>query len=71
MAPKNCGYIKAKGKRYQVKSDQLRCRKARKVATRFMRGRGSGKFTCTRYSGSSNVKAQCRKGQAVIFVIRR
>ena len=70
VPPKDCGYIKAKGKRYNIKADVVRCRKARKVSRRYMTGGGSGRFSCQRYTGT-NIKARCVKGKAIIYVIKR
>jgi hypothetical protein len=53
VPPKDCGIIKVKGKRYNVKSDQLKCTTARKYTTTYLTShhKPSG-YQCNRYSGS-------------------
>ncbi|MDQ3997339.1 MAG: hypothetical protein M3303_10015 [Gemmatimonadota bacterium] len=75
VPPRNCGYIRVSGKRYQIKSDQLRCTTARRYATRYMaRGIRPRGYRCYRYRESS-LKAKCVNRRAnpdkTIFIIKR
>jgi hypothetical protein len=73
MAPKNCGTLSAKGKRYQVKADQIRCDTARRQAARYLRhGTKPRGYSCKSYSASeTSIKFRCTKGVRVVFAIRR
>jgi hypothetical protein len=72
VPPKNCGFMTVKGKRYNVKSDQMRCRKARRKTRSYLKGGGEPRgFDCTRYGRETNIAFRCQKGQAVFFAIRR
>jgi hypothetical protein len=54
VPPKDCGIIKVKGKRYNVKSDQLKCSTARKYTTTYLTSHHKPRgYTCNRYQGSS------------------
>ena len=75
VPPKNCGTITVKGKRYNIKADQLPCKSARTYAARFL---GSNvrphSYACQRYKGSALV-ARCVNTRAnpdrTIFMIKR
>ena len=75
VPPKNCGTITVKGKRYNIKADQLPCTSARIYAARYL---GSGVrprgYSCQRYKGSALV-ARCVNTRAnpdrTIFMIKR
>jgi hypothetical protein len=56
VPPKDCGIVKLKGKRYNIKSDQLKCPTARKYSLTYLKShhKPSG-YTCNRYSGSKIV----------------
>ena len=73
VAPRNCGMMTVKGKRYQVKADQVRCRTAKPQARRYLReGTRPSGFDCRRYSGSSTaLKFRCWKGKKSILAIKR
>ena len=63
VPPKNCGMVAAKGKRFNIKADQIRCTTARRQAKRYLRyGR--------RPSGT-RIKVRCAKGRRTLFAIRR
>jgi hypothetical protein len=72
-APKACGTLSAKGKRYQVKADQIRCSTARRQAGRYLRyGTKPRGYSCKTYSASeTSIKFRCTKGVRVLFAIRR
>jgi len=56
VPPKNCGYIKVKSKRYNVKAKSIRCATAKDYTTRYLRTRWKpSNYKCYRYSGSSLV----------------
>jgi hypothetical protein len=75
VPPKNCGTITVKGKRYNIKADQLTCTKARTYASRYLASstRPPG-YSCRRYKGSALV-ARCENTRAnpdrTIFMIKR
>ena len=54
VPPRDCGRITVKSKRYNIKTDQLTCEKARRYARRYLEtsARPSG-YKCTRYQDSS------------------
>jgi len=72
VPPRNCGMLEAKGRVFNIKADQLRCRKARRYARRYLvnhrRPRG---YSCRDYGRSTSIKFRCSKGARVIFAIRR
>ena len=73
VPPKNCGLMTVKEKRYKIKADQMRCRRARRYSRRYLRShdRPSG-YHCTDYSASeTKLKFRCYRGIKVFFAIRR
>ena len=72
VPPKNCGMVAAKGKRFNIKADQIRCRTARRQAKRYLRygDRPSG-YSCRTFGRSTRIKFRCSKGPRVLFAIRR
>ncbi len=72
VPPRNCGMLEAKGKLFNIKADQLRCRRARRYARRYLvshtRPRG---YHCRDYGRQTSIKFRCSKGARVIFAIRR
>jgi hypothetical protein len=75
VPPRDCGTIRVKGKRYRIKSDQVRCATAKRYATRYMaRGTRPRGYRCYRYRESS-LKAKCVNRRAnpdrTIFIIKR
>jgi hypothetical protein len=72
VPPKNCGMLSVKGKRYQIKADQMRCSSAKTYSRRYLRShsRPSG-YSCRDYSGSTKLKFRCTKRVRVFFAIRR
>ena len=72
VPPKDCGMITAKGKRYQIKADQLRCTTARRASARYLRyGIKPRGYSCRIYGPGTAIKFRCSKGVRVIFAIRR
>lgn len=72
VPPKNCGMLTVKGKRYQVKADQMRCRPARTYTERYLRShiRPTG-YRCSDYGSSTALKFRCAKRTRVFFAIKR
>ena len=72
VPPKNCGHIEVHGRDYQVKAD-IRCKKARRYARRYLAGKGKPTgWSCQRYSPSETAIAfRCTKGSRSLFAIRR
>lgn len=70
VPPRDCNFMTVKGKRYNVKADQMRCQKARKIAKRVLTGRGAKGFTC-QANPSDEIRYYCRKGNRYIFVNKR
>jgi hypothetical protein len=72
VPPKDCGFIRVHHKRYNVKSDQLRCRKARRFSKEYLKGQGRPRgYSCTDYGSETAIEFRCQKGRAVFFAIRR
>ena len=72
VPPRNCGMLEEGGKRFNIKADQLRCRRARKYARRYLashdRPRG---YSCRDYGRGTSIEFRCSNGDRVIFAIRR
>lgn len=72
VPPKNCGIVTVKGKRYQIKADQVTCRTAKTHAIRYLRtGVKPSGWRCTRYPSSSKFKFRCERGVRNIYAIKR
>jgi hypothetical protein len=72
VAPKNCGMLASKGKRYNVKADQIRCRTARRQARRYLASHRKPRgYSCRNYGRGTRIEFRCWKGQRVLFAIRR
>ncbi|HEX8084024.1 MAG TPA: hypothetical protein VF529_07005 [Solirubrobacteraceae bacterium] len=72
VPPKNCGTIKVKGKRYNVKADQISCAAGRRYAERKLRGRGAPRgYKCKKPSRGSAIKVYCEDTPKVFFAILR
>ena len=72
VPPTDCGVITVKGKRYDIKADQLRCRTAKPYASKYLstRRRPSG-YTCRNYGAETKLKFRCSRGIKVFFAIKR
>ena len=72
LPPSDCGTLTVKGKRYSIKSDQLRCATARSHSRRYLstRTRPRG-YTCRDYGAQTKLKFRCSRGSKVFFAIRR
>jgi hypothetical protein len=73
VPPKNCGTMSVKGKRYQVKADQISCSSGRTYARRFLtRGSKPRGYRCRDYpSRKRRVDFYCNNGRKIFFAIRR
>ena len=72
VPPRDCGTTTVKGKRYQIKADQLRCSTAKPHARRYLStGRRPSGYRCTNYSAPRKMKFRCTRGEREIFAIRR
>ncbi|HEX8123258.1 MAG TPA: hypothetical protein VF549_18540 [Solirubrobacteraceae bacterium] len=72
VPPKDCGNLTVKGKRYNIKADQIRCSAGRKYAKRKLEGHGAPRgYTCKKPSSGSALKVYCQNGKKVFFAIRR
>ena len=72
VPPRNCGYMTVKSQRYNIKADQLRCRRARDYARGYLqsRERPSG-YSCRNYGAGTAMKFRCTRGVKVFFAIKR
>jgi hypothetical protein len=72
IPPKNCGMMTVKGKRYQIKADQIKCNSAKTFSRRYLstRARPAG-YRCRDFSGGTKLKFRCSRGIKVFFAIRR
>jgi len=72
VPPRDCGNIAAKGKRYNIRADSLRCGRARTHADRYLTyGRRPSGYSCRNYGRGTRIKFRCSRGSRVIFAIRR
>lgn len=71
VPPTDCGTIKVKATRYDVKSHRVSCRRARDWSRAYLarRKRPSG-WRCDRYTDSALV-FRCRRGGRDFFAVRR
>ena len=72
VPPRNCGMLEAGGKRFNIKADQIRCRRARRYARRYLvqHVKPSG-YSCRKYGRETSIAFRCSKGVRVLFAIRR
>ena len=72
VPPRNCGMLEVKGKRYNIKADQIRCRAARRAARRYLADHVKPHgYSCRNYGSETSIKFRCSKGDRVLFAIRR
>ena len=72
VPPKNCGMMTVKGKRYQIKADQMRCDTAKSHSRRYLRShsRPSG-YRCSDFGAETKLEFRCYRSVRVFFAIRR
>jgi hypothetical protein len=73
VPPRDCGMVEANGQRFNVKADQIRCRKARRYTRRYLvSDRKPRGYSCQDFKPSeTHVRFRCTKGVRVLFAIRR
>jgi len=73
VPPKDCGRMTVKGKRYQVKVDQISCSTGRTYTSRYLaRGSKPRGYRCRENRPKRNsVQLSCSSGRKQLFVIRR
>jgi hypothetical protein len=72
VAPRNCGMLTVKGQRYQVKADQIPCRRAKRWARGYLaRHSHPSGYRCRSFDSSTALEFRCTKGVRVFFAIRR
>jgi hypothetical protein len=72
VPPRDCGMLRAEGKRFNIKADQIRCSTARRQAKRYLvSGREPSGYSCRDYGRGTKIQFRCSKGQRVVFAIRR
>lgn len=73
VPPKNCGSMTVKGKRYQVKADQISCSTGRDHAERYLKTHRKPRgYKCNDVSKARNrVTFTCNNGRKTFFAIRR
>jgi hypothetical protein len=71
VPPKDCGRMKAKHRKYDVKADQIPCKKARPLLKAFInKGHKPKGWHCFHYADSAQ-EYRCEKGIKVIYGNRR
>jgi hypothetical protein len=74
VPPRDCGRISVKGKRYNIKADQMRCADAVRMSRRYLassRRRPRG-YRCRRNNPrETRIVFSCRRGTRNFFAIRR
>jgi hypothetical protein len=72
VPPRDCGMLEVRDKRFNVKSDRIRCRKARRYAKSYLRRHDAPSgYSCRDYGRETKIKFRCSKGVRVLFAIRR
>jgi hypothetical protein len=72
VPPKDCGMLDARGKRFNIKADQIRCRPARRYAKSYLvSSRRPSGYRCRNYGRETRIEFRCWKGERVLFAIRR
>ena len=72
VPPTNCGNVKVKGDKFNVKADQIRCRKAKPFAVDYLKHKDHPRgYKCENYGAGTRIEFRCAKGIKVFFAIRR
>ena len=72
VPPRDCGMLDVRGKRFNVKADQIRCRTARTYARSYLRdSREPSGYRCRDYGRTTSIEFRCSKGDRVLFAVRR
>lgn len=71
VPPTDCGTVRAKSSRYDVKSHRVSCGRARDWSRAYLvRRKRPGGWSCRRYTDSALV-FRCRRGARDFFAVRR
>lgn len=71
VPPTDCGFLTAKGHRYNVKTHLVSCRRARDWSKAYLvRNRRPAGWRCRRYADTALV-FRCRRGGRDFFAIKR
>ena len=73
VPPKDCGMMTVKGKRYQIKADQISCRTGRDHSRRYLATRSKPRgYKCRNLSREKGrVNITCSNGRKNFLAIRR
>ena len=73
VPPKDCGLTKAKGKRYDIKTHLVTCKRGKPWARTYLRsGRKPSGYHCRDYSANvTKFRFICRRGGRDFLAIRR
>lgn len=76
VPPRNCGFMTVKGKRWQVKADQIRCTTAKRYAASYIRSYAVPRYyRCQRGPSGSSLWRKCSAARynpdRVFHIIRR
>ena len=73
VPPTNCGLTTVKGKRYDIKTHQVACRRGKPWARTYLRtGRKPKGYSCRNYSAKvTRFRFICRRGGRDFLAIRR
>ena len=73
VPPKSCGTMTVKGKKYQVKADQISCKTGREHTQRYLSSHRKPRgYSCKDLSKEKGrVTFTCNNGRKVFFAIRR
>ena len=72
VPPTNCGFLKVGGKRYQIKTHRVSCRRARPWSSRYLRyhRRPTG-WRCRDFPRRSSFKFMCERGDRDFYAVKR
>ena len=72
VPPTNCGNVEVKGDKFNVKADQIRCKKARPFAVDYLKRKDRPRgYQCESFGADTRIEFRCAKGIKVFFAIRR
>jgi len=73
VPPKDCGFVKVSGKRYNIKADQMTCKVAVKYSVAYLKSTKNKPkgYTCKRYGSETALKFNCYRGSKRFFAIKR
>jgi hypothetical protein len=72
VPPKECGRMKVHKRKYDIKADQMPCKKARTYSRTYIAENHKPKgFSCQKYGKETQLEFRCKKGIKTFFAIRR